>query len=81
MTDREWEAIENHAVTKSKLIDILANADKGRVRELAMPKTKVGIPSAKVSRAKAMLANGYSRAEVCDMLDISESKLINALDL
>ena len=39
------------------------------------------IPSAKVSRAKAMLANGYSRAEVCDMLDISESKLINALDL
>ena len=81
LTDREWKAIEAHAVSKQKLIDILANADKNRVRELAMPKTKVGIPSAKVSRAKSMLANGYSRAEVCDMLDISESKLINALDL
>ena len=81
LTDREWKAIEAHAVSKSKLLDILANADKGRVRELAMPRTKIGLPAAKVSRAKAMLANGYSRAEVCNMLDISESKLINALDL
>lgn len=81
LTDREWEAIEAHAVSKSKLQDILAQSDKGRIRELAMPKTKTGLAPAKVAMAKAMIRNGYSRAEVCDRLDISESKLINALEL
>jgi len=81
LTDNEWKAIEAHAVSKSKLQTILNNADKGRIRELAMPKTQTGLAPAKVARAKAMLRNGYSRAEVCDMLDISEGKLINALDL
>ena len=81
LTDREWKAIEAHAVSKSKLLDILNNSDKSRVRELAMPKTKTGLAPAKVARAKSMLANGYSRAEVCDMLYISEGKLISALDL
>lgn len=81
LTDREWKAIESHAVSKSVLLDILKNADKGRIRELAMPRTKTGLAPAKVARAKAMIASGYSRAEICDMLDISEGKLINALDL
>ena len=79
LTDKEWEAIENHAVSKTTLQKILANADKGRIRELATPRTQTGISSAKLARAKSMLANGYSRADVCDMLDISEGKLIYAL--
>lgn len=79
LTDREWEAIQKRAVSKTTLRGILANADMGRVRELAMPKTQTGISTAKLSRAKSMLRNGYSRAEVCDMLDISEGKLINAI--
>lgn len=79
LTDKEWEAIEHHAVSKSTLQRILANADKGRVRELAMPRTQTGLSNAKIARAKAMLSKGYSRADVCDMLDISESKLINAI--
>ena len=81
LTDKEWEAIEHHAVSKTTLQRILANADKGRVRELAMPRTKTGLSNAKISRAKSMLAKGYSRADVCDMLDISESKLINAIGI
>ena len=81
LTDKEWEAIEHHAVSKSTLQRILANADKGRVRELAMPRTQTGLSNAKIARAKAMLSKGYSRADVCDMLDISESKLINAIGI
>ena len=79
LTDREWEAIQKGAVTKTTLKKILANADKGRIKELALPKTKIGIAPAKLARAKAMLANGYSRRDVCDMLDISDSKLIEAV--
>lgn len=81
LTDREWKAIESHAVSKSVLLDILKNSDKGRIRELAMPRTKTGLAPAKLARARNMLANGYSQAEICDMLDISRDKLVNALDL
>lgn len=79
LTDREWEAIQKGAVSKTVLKQILANSDGARIRQLAMPKTKTGISTAKLSRARAMLKNGYSQADICDMLDISRSTLINAL--
>ena len=79
LTDKEWEAIQKHAVSKTVLRGILANCDTKRIRELAMPHTKTGISTAKLARAKAMIARGYSRADICDMLDISETTLINAI--
>lgn len=81
LTDREWEAIEHHAVSKSKLQDIISQSDKGRIRELAMPKTNSGLAPAKKAKAKSMLRSGYSRAEICDMLDISQNTLIKELNL
>ena len=79
LTERMWEAISKGAITKTMLKQVLDNADMSRVRELAMPKTKTGISPAKLSMAKQMLRNGYSQADVCDMLEISRSKLINAI--
>lgn len=79
LTDKEWEAIQNHAISKTTLRGILANCDIGRVKSLAMPRTKTGLSSAKIAQAKSMLARGYSRKDICEMLDISESKLINAV--
>lgn len=80
LTEREWEAIQNRAVSKTTLRGVLANADMGRVRQLAMPKVKTGIPQAKLSRAKNMLNKGYTRAEIADMLDIPEGKLVYAME-
>lgn len=81
LTEREWKAIQAGAVSPSVLKRILANADMKRVRELAMPRTKTGIPTAKLARAKSMLNRGYSRKDVCEMLDISEGKLIDAIGI
>lgn len=81
LTDRMWEAISNGAITPTMLRRVLLNADMGRVRELAMPKTKTGISSAKLNQAKRMLKNGYSQADVCRMLDISRGKLEYAIGL
>ena len=81
LTDREWKAIEAHAVSKSMLEDILRESDKSRIRELAMPKTRTGLAPAKIAKARTLINKGYSRAEICDMLDVSESKLIDALNL
>lgn len=79
LTDREWEAISKGAVSPTMLKNILKNADGKRIRELSMPKTKAGISNAKVSQIKRMLRNGYTRQDICEALDISESTLINAV--
>ena len=79
LTEQMWEAISKGAITKTMLRQVLNNADMSRVRELAMPKTKTGISPAKLSLARQMLKNGYSQADVCDQLEISRSKLLNAI--
>lgn len=79
LTDRMWEAITAGAITPTMLRSVLQNADMGRVRELAMPRTKTGISSSKLSMARQMLRNGYSQADVASMLDISRSTLMNAI--
>ena len=75
LTDREWEAISKGAISQSLLKSVLRNADKARIKELAMPRTKTGISNAKVAQVKSMLANGYGTADICDILDISSSQL------
>ncbi len=79
LTERMWEAISKGAITPTMMRQVLKNADMGRVRELAMPRTSTGISPAKLSLAKQMLKNGYSQADVADQLDISRSKLVKAI--
>lgn len=81
LTPREWEAIQAHAVNKSTLSKILLNADMSTIKKYAMPKTKTGLAPAKLARAKSLLNRGYSRKEICEQLDISESTLINAIGI
>lgn len=79
LTDREWEAIQKGAISKSLLSRIILNSDPQRIRELATPRTKTGMPAAKLARAKSMMQKGYTRSEICEMLDVSEGQLIYAL--
>lgn len=81
LTPREWQAIQAHAVSENVLKKILSNADMKTIKKYAMPKTKTGLAPAKLSRAKAMLARGYTRKEICEQLDISEHTLIDAIGL
>lgn len=76
---REWEAIQAGAISTHKLTEILNNTDETKVKELAMPKTKVAMPSSKISRAKAMLNAGCTQAEVAERLGVSVSTLNKAL--
>lgn len=78
ITDKEWEAIQADAISASKLQDILNNADTDRVRDLATPKSAKLMTSAKTSRAKSMLASGYTRAEVAAALGVSLTTLDEA---
>lgn len=81
LTDREWEAINAGATTKTFLKKILANAKIERIRELATPRTSKGTSPGKVARAKSMLAQGHTQADVAEVLGISVSTLINAIGI
>ena len=71
----EWAAIQAGAISPTKLKEILLNTDIDRVRELATPRTPKLMSSTFVTRAKAMLANGATQAEVAEQLGVSLTTL------
>jgi DNA-binding CsgD family transcriptional regulator len=75
ITDREWEAIQAGAISHSRLEQILLHANAERIQELATPKQKVLMTSAKTQRALSMLASGYTQAEIASALGVSLSTL------
>lgn len=79
ITPKEWEAIQNGAVASAVLREILGKADMKQVRELAQPKTQLLVQPHNVSRAKALIAAGYTREEIATELGISVSTLDRAL--
>ena len=79
ITDREWEAIQAGAISTNRLRDILDNSNLDRIKELATPRATRGLTPVKLSRAKAMLDAGYTRAEVADALGVSTSTLYESL--
>lgn len=79
LTPSEWDAIQAGAISKSRLSSILSNADLDRVKELAMPRENSVMSDAKMRRAKAMVARGYTQADIADALGVPTSTLHDAL--
>lgn len=80
ISDREWEAINAGAITKSFLKEVLDNSDPIQVRKLATPKSPTGLSAAKIARAKSMLNGGkYTQSDVADILGVSISTLKRAI--
>ena len=75
ISDDEWNAIQNRAISKNKLSEILDNADADRVKQLATPKEGVAMSASLVARAESMLNRGYTQAEVADRLGVSVDTL------
>ena len=75
MTNKEWEAIQNGAVSHTTLVDILRNSNKDDYMKLALPKQKVKVTSATANRAKSMAGNGYTQAEIARQLGLSVSTI------
>jgi hypothetical protein len=78
-TEREWEAIQNGAISSSKLSSLLAKADMDQVKGLATPRHDVLMTTRNVQRAQAMLDGGATRAEVALALGVSISTLDEGL--
>lgn len=79
ITDREWEAIQSGAISKTTLKRILNNTDVDALRERAMPKETKSLSSGQISRAKALAANGYTLDEISKKLGKSPSTISDYL--
>lgn len=72
ITDREWEAIQAHAISGTTLRHILDNTDMDAVKKRATPKGReINVPAAKISRMKAMSQNGYTLQEIAEAMGYS----------
>lgn len=78
ITEKEWEAIQAGAISHNLLTQILNNTNLDTAKQLAMPRQSVGMSPAKEQKAKLLLTNGYSIAEIAENLGVS-TKLIEAI--
>lgn len=79
-TDCEWEAVQAGAISDSKLMKILNSSKSDEIIKRAMPKASTTLSSAKLGKAQAMLANGYSYAEIAKACDVPESTIYDNLN-
>lgn len=75
ITDKEWEAIQAGAISPTKLADILNNADIEQVKQLAMPREEKTISASTKSKILTYLSNGYTQAQIADLLGVSTSTI------
>jgi hypothetical protein len=80
ITDAEWKAIQEGAISTSKLREILDNSDLDRVRQLATPRVALLMTPAKTARAKQMAASGATQAEIASALGVSLTTLKNSIN-
>lgn len=81
ITDREWEAIQNNAISTNKLTYIVNNTNLDVLKQRATPKgTSKGLSSGEIAKLKAMYASGmYTQAEIAKSLGVSVSTVSSAL--
>lgn len=74
VTDKEWEAIQNNAISYSKMKDILNNTDMDKIKQRAIPReNKNALPATKVRAIKNMANNNYTLSEIAEMYGVSVS--------
>lgn len=71
--DKEWEAIQNGAVTENVLKNILKYADMDVIRDKATPREAKQVNSFQINRMKSMASMGYTSAEIAKALGFSTS--------
>lgn len=76
ISDKEWEAIQAGAITKTRLEEIITNADKNVLKQLAMPRNTIEISAAKQTRIRTMYNSGKTTAQIADALGVSVSTVL-----
>lgn len=79
LTEKEVDAIQSGAITKTKLNEILANTDDAEIKKWFMPRKSTELTPAKIATARSLLNSGYTLSEVSQNLGVSVTTLENQL--
>lgn len=79
ISERQWEAIQAGAVSKKMLTDVLKNSDIEVIKKYATPKHQTLMGSAQSARARSLLNQGLTQAEVARVLGVSLTTLKKGL--
>ena len=80
ISDREWDAIQLGAISDNFLSQIVDNTDIKALRIRATPRTAYKMTDAKVAKAKALAASGYTTAEIANTLGVSTTTVLQTID-
>ena len=75
ITDDEWDAVQSNAVSGTLLKELVSCMDDSQLKSLATPRANKQMTEARKSKAKALLANGYTIAQVAEALGVSSSTI------
>ena len=75
ITDDEWDAVQSNAVSGTLLKELVSFMDDSQLQSLATPRANKQMTDARKSKAKALLANGYTIAQVAEALGVSSSTI------
>lgn len=78
ISDKEWDAIQAGAISDSMSLKIFENSDSKILRQRAMPRNTTIAP-AKIARARTMKKNGYTWADMAEILGVSVTSLQKAI--
>lgn len=70
-TDKEWEAIQAHAINKSTMENIIKQMDSDRMKELATPRESKTVSASMQTKIRQLSNAGYTQSEIANYLDIS----------
>lgn len=79
ITDAEWEAIQNGAISKTQLQKVLRYTDQDKLKERAMPRDSKGLSDTQIALAKSRRDMGYTLDEVAASLGVSVNQLKSAI--
>ncbi len=80
INDKEWEAIQAGAISKTELEKIVKNSDIDKLREKATPRETVALSPATISKMNMMYARGDTYAEIASKLGVSVSTVIRKVN-
>ena len=74
ITDKEWDAIQNRAISTTTLRKILDNTDMDLLKQRATPRSETKVSENIKARIKAMSSSGlFTIAEIAEMTGVSSS--------
>ena len=73
-TDSEWEAIQNHAIGETKLLEMLENSDSEEYTARALPRESK-ISTSKKALVQAYYSAGYTYEQIAAMTGVSQGSI------